>query len=254
STFIRFGKHTISWGQGRLYVPGNLMSDSAAGIALRVSFPTLLSGISLIALAQDKFFTTAGTPSYKEVAYGAITDLVVAGIRATVGVRYRGPGGIAPAESLRLLGSLKTTVFKTDLLCDFVFRENLGNPAWTVLGGFYREWEDIKLYGEYQYDGNGRDGLTEQKAGLAFGINNIFGSGADLGFKWLHSFFKDWGGFVTGITFSPWKYLKATIAVPVIYGTSGPYDILNDANVTTVSYIVTQRLSLVMLFKLSAPF
>lgn len=251
TAFLRLGKHTVSWGQGRLYVPGNLMSDSANGTTLRVSFPTVLSGISFLVLAQDSFFLNVSAPSYAELAYGTMADAVLADTRVSLGVRYRS-GGPAP-EGARIVLSVKRTLLGTDFLCDVVYRDRFGTPDWSVLGGFYREWEKIKVYGEYQYDGD-PNRIREQYIGLALGVSDLLGSGVDLGLKWLHTVSSGSGGLALGLTFTPAKYITATFAIPYIYGENGRYDILNDTNVTTESYTLTQKLSLVVLCKLQIPF
>lgn len=239
--FIRFGKHTIAWGQGRLYTPGNLMTGSENGTAFKVSFPTMLAGLSFVALAQNGYFANPAEPSMREFAYGALLDSVVGGVRASFGLRYRKP------EGYQALGSFKINVKGTDLLCDVVGRYNAERAmSGTTLAGFYREWKDLSFYGEWQYDYS--PSTTHHAVGAAAAYNNIAGSTVDIGAKWLHSFAPDSGAIALGVSWDPLKFVEATIALPVVYGTPGRYDILDE------DMPLTQRVSLVLLVKITTSF
>jgi hypothetical protein len=65
------------------------MDGSEDGTAFKVTFPTVLSGISFVALAQDSYFADdPGNPSVKKMAYGGLADAVIGRLRTTVGLRY----------------------------------------------------------------------------------------------------------------------------------------------------------------------
>jgi hypothetical protein len=239
--FIRFGKHTIAWGQGRLYTPGNLMAGSENGTAFKLSFPTVLSGLSFVALAQDSYFTNTSSPSIKEFAYGALADIVISGLRTSFGLRYREP------EGYQALGSFKIIVKGTDLLCDIVGRYGAeGEMSGTTLTGFYREWKDFSIYGEWLYTVT--TSTTSQAFGAAAAYNNIGGSSIDIGAKWLHSFDPNSGAIALGVSWDPFKFVEVSVALPYVYGTPGRYDIIDE------DMPLTQRVSLVLLVKISASF
>lgn len=239
--FIRFGKHEITWGQGRLFTPGNLMDGSENGTAFKVSFPTVLSGLSFVALAQNGYFADPTSPSIKEFAYGALADTVFGRLRASFGLRYRKP------EGYRALGSFKMNIVGTDLLCDAIGHYDAeGETSGTTLVGFYREWKDFSLYGEWQYDYSSTN--THHAVGVAAAYNNIANSTVDIGAKWLHSFDPASGAVALGVSWDPLKFVEATVALPVVYGTPGRYDILDE------DMLLTQRVSLVFLVKISTSF
>ena len=245
SVFIRAGNHTLAWGQGRLYTPGNLLADSAAGSALRVSFPTVLSGLSVVALARNGFFIDPANPSYREVAYAAMADAVFGTLRASFGARYRDAG--PNPEGLRALGSLKKTVSGTDVFSDVVMGGLDGFSSVVVLAGFYREWDRLKLYGEYQY-GTPESFADGHRVGLAVFVESFRGSIFDIGVKWLHSLDDRSGGAALAAKFQPAKYLSATVALPFVYGLPGRFDILDE------DHVLTQRVGIIALLKLSTPF
>jgi hypothetical protein len=245
AVFVRFGNHTMSWGQGRLYTPGDLMADSDEGTALRVSLPTVLSGLSVVALAKNAFFADPTAPSYREAAYAALTDAVFGSVRASFGLRYRGAG--KNPEGLRTLVSLKRSIFGTDVFTDAVVGVKDGSSSAVVLGGFFREWERLKLYGEYQF-GSPSSSDDGQRAGLALYLKRFCGTIFDVGVKWLHAFEERSGGAALAFHFRPLKHVSATFAVPVVYGVPGRFDILDE------DHVIVQRIGLIGLIKLTAPF
>ncbi len=216
TAFIRIGKHTMSWGQGRLFSPGNLMSGSEDGVAFRVSFPSVLSGLSFVSLLDENLIPSDSSLSSKDVAAGALLDTLIGSYYYSVGARYQ------RYEGLRILNSLKRVVYKTDLFTDLVFTydDNKEEYFFQTVAGFFREWADFKLYGEYCFDGKTYGG-DDHSIGIAVGYNNIFSSPVDFGLEWKHGFMDNSGKFLPGVSWSPWKFVKAYIAVPVNYGTSG---------------------------------
>lgn len=239
--FIRFGKHTIAWGQGYLYTPGNLMAGSEDGTAFRISLPTLLSGVSFVTLAQSGFFADPAAPSITEFAYGALADAVLGKLRTSLGIRYRKP------EGYRVLASLKTTVFSTDLFCDVVGHYDTEEAMGVItLFGFYRQWKDLTVYGEWQH--SYVESGTSDAVGVAVAYNNLANTTVDLGIKWLHTLQSVSGAVAIGFSWDPFNSVKTTIALPFIYGEEGRYDILNEG------MPLTQRISLVLLAKISTSF
>lgn len=239
--FIRFGKHTITWGQGRLYTPGNLMDGSENGSAFRISFPTLLSGVSLVALAQNGYFADPANPSVREFAYGALADAVFGNLRSSFGLRYQ------DAEGIRGLTALKMNILGTDVFCDAVGRYNaVEEVSATTLLGFFREWKKITAYGEWQYDRS--EDSSAHAVGAAVAYNNIGESSVDFGAKWYHAFDPRSGAVAVGVSWDPFKFVKATVMLPVVYGYPGKFDILDE------DMPLTQRVSLVLLAKISASF
>lgn len=243
TAFVRFGVQTIKWGHGRLYSPGDLMDGSEGGSSLKVTLPGLFSGITLATLAQKAFFSDPKKPSIREFAYGGLVDQTFGKLNASVGFRYRGEG--TDPEGLRLLGTLKTVIARTDLFTDVVYRkDDAGDIGTAVLVGFYRDWDKFRLYSEYQ--ASFADDEFAHAGGAAAIWKKAGGSPFDLGVKWMHSFEPDSGAVAPGISWKPFTYVTMNILVPVVYGYPGVYDILDE------DMLLTQRLSLVYLVKISA--
>ncbi len=215
NVFIRMGKHGMSWGQSRFFSGAtNLVADAAGGFALRASVPTLLDGIQAIALLQSGYFQSGLQASYKQICYALKADAVVFDTLLSLGGRYQ------VAEGYKALLSVKKVLFGVDLLTDVVVHYDLTAFHPKVVAGFFREWQDFKAYGEYQFDGSSGT-CTDQSMGLALGYNNVGGSPIDLGAKWMHAFIDNSGSVTVGATWSPWKFISAKVGLPVVYGAEG---------------------------------
>ncbi|MBN2874798.1 MAG: hypothetical protein JXM71_06865 [Spirochaetales bacterium] len=210
NVFIRMGTHSITWGQARLFEGvTNLMADAATDFSLRASLPTVLGGVSVIGLVNKD-----ATTSYTQVCYAAKADEVLWNTMLSVGARYQ------LDEGLNALLSVKKVLWGVDLLADTVIHYDDASFYPKVLAGFFKEWPDVKLYGEYYYDGSASIGL-DHVTGLACGFNNIAGTPLDLGLQWIHAFIDGSGSATAGLTWKPWKYITATLALPVAYGADG---------------------------------
>jgi len=215
NVFIRMGKHSITWGQGRLFEAiTNIMSDTVSGFALRASLPTLADGVSAIGLIKNGYFLSDKLASYKEICYAIKADQVLLDTMISLGGRYQ------VDEGLNAILSLKRTYFGIDLLADVVFFERSAVRYQRVLAGFFKEWTNFKVYGEYYYSG-AIAGNADHSTGLACGFNNVFGTPIDAGAQWIHAFVDGSGSVTAGITWVPWKFITATIALPVVYGDEG---------------------------------
>jgi len=234
--FIRFGQFTTTWGQGRLFTPGDLMDGSEAGSTLKITLPAVLSGVSGFVLAQDAFFADPGAAGYEELAYAGLAEVVWLGTNVGAGIRYQ------KQEGLRMLGSLKRVLAGTDFFGDLVYSiDSEGNAAWSGLAGFYRQWKKLLLYGEHDYDAG-------QRSALALRWSRVLDSGVDLGFKWLHSWSDGSGTVTPGVAFIPAPHLTVSAALPITYGAAGSeYVILNEDP-------AQRRIALVLLAALAISF
>ena len=212
--FFRVGRSEFSWGQGRIFTPGNLVSSSSEGISLRAGFPTILSGASLVAITDEE--SSPPSRCSPQIGLGAKADAVLGPVLTSAAAFYKlNEGG-------RILASLKTVVLGFDLFTDAIFHVDLGFFRFQCVAGFY--WEtperDVRIYGEYQYDGEtaGRDG---PHFALAVGLRRLFGSGIDGGLSWFHTLQDQSGSVLVGIRCKPFPLVAVDIGVPFAYGPDG---------------------------------
>ena len=210
--YFRIGKHRVKWGQGRIFTPGDLVEESDDGVTIRATLPTVLDGVSFVSFYDDSFIESEETIGSEKIAYGMIADKTLGNVNLSAGFRFR------KTEKLRTLNSFKTVLFGTDIFSDLVthFDQN-EKPLFEVLAGFFREWTDFKFYGEYCFDGSSEN-YEDHSIGLAAGYKNIFSTSLDFGIEWQHAFIDDSGSILPVLRWAPWKNVKASIGVPVIYG------------------------------------
>lgn len=215
SLFIRLGKHSLAWGQGRVFAPGNLMADSSTSYNLRLSLPGIIGSPSLVVLTDQ-------VTDWRQMVYATKLDFVLADTYLSPAVRY------TEIEGFSGLLSLKRAILQTDISLDLVGRTNAGLWSFTGLGGFFREWDEVILYGEYQVDWL-TSGILSHKATLALGLNNPGGVTFDCGLQVVH-YFDDNSGIITlGLTQVILPHLTLNLGIPVIYGAEGSAAVVANA-------------------------
>ncbi len=242
--FIRMGKHRVTWGQGRIYTPGDLMSASEDGATFRVSMPTLLDGVSFVSLLDESFIGEDESLSAYDLAYGVLADKIFGGIRLSAGTRWQRDLGFTS------LVSFKKVLWKTDLLSDFILHYNDDEIDFETLAGFFREWPQYKLYGEYYFNGR-TESCDDHNIGLAGTYKNIFSTPLDFGIEWLHAFMNDSGRLTTGVSWKPWKLVTASIGVPFFYGN---YENRYEEDDDDVNLLSERKLSFAFFLELSSSF
>ncbi|MBQ6673117.1 MAG: hypothetical protein IJM77_00630 [Spirochaetia bacterium] len=212
-SFFRLGKFYMTWGQGRIFRPANFMEDCEDGTSFRMTMPNVLDGVTLVSLYKRY----PGSPNDGKLHKGDVSlaghaDKTLGPINFSAAMLYN------QMDGQRYSGSVKTVILGTDLFADYVLnRSDEGDITHEALAGFYHEWENIKFYGEYYYDGRIEDDV-DHCVGLATDFDNLFGSPVGMGFKWLHSVTDNAGQFIGGFSISPWKHVKIRMAIPWQYG------------------------------------
>jgi len=211
--FFRFGKFYLTWGQGRLFRPGNFCEDYEDGTTMRFTFPTVLDGISLVTHYNRHGLSSSDNTLHKgDLDFLGHIDKTFGPVNFSLAAFYNYDTG------QRYLGSVKTNVLHTDLFGDYILnisdKKELSHQA---LVGFFREWTDAKLYGEYYYDGRIK-GDEDHCFGMATDFKHLFGSSVSFGLKWLHAVNNEAGQFIGGFSISPWKHVTIRAAVPWCYG------------------------------------
>lgn len=240
--FFRVGKYYMTWGQGRLFTPGNFTDDCDEGTSVRMTFPNFLDGVTAVGIYDRKNYNRDEKRIMKEdLILAALADKTFGRVNFSAGMRYReGEGG-------KILGSLKTVLFGTDFFSDNILNYRDGDYSYEALAGFFREWERSKVYGEYYYDGSVK-GDEDHCLGIAAVFKDIFGSPVDLGLKWLHSVYSESGQFISGLTISPWKHVDIRLAVPWEYGNKMLDEDFYD------EFPIKSKLAFVLLVELSSGF
>lgn len=209
--FWKLGKYEFTWGQGRIFNPGNFMSDSASLYTVQAAFPTWLSGVTAWMQFSDNQFSDPSVPLHASTVYAIKAEVVLWDT-------YFGLSGRSkPSEGMDLLFSAKKSIAGIDIHGDCVV--NL--PSFTTftgsfLAGFYKQWGDLHLYGEYEL----LDFMVPTHySGLALGYNNIGGSSIDPVVKWMHCWSDGSGTLNAGIKWDIMNHVKVETGISLVYGT-----------------------------------
>ena len=231
--YTRIGKHSFKWGQGRLYTPGNLMADSGNTYNIRMSMPTL-SGLTFVVL-------TNGATTYKKAVYAGKADFVFGNVMLSPALRFNWD------EGFNALLSYKQVIFGTDVFADVTANFGHEFESANAVAGFYKEWEDFILYGEYMatlYS----DGRITHNGGLALGLDNPFGAPFDLGAQVKHNFMDLSGTITLGLTQKIFPFVNMKIGVPIVYGSRDSSSVVNNSDPSK------RRISLVLALELKGGF
>lgn len=225
TALIRVGKHSFTWGQGRLYTPGNIVSDSGDGFALRISFPTMLSGVSVAALAQKSFFAEPKNPSIRELVYTAYADHIVGPLRIGAGARVQNAQKGTEIQAFDGLLSSKLLALGTDFFFDAILSTSKNNTSrFDGMAGFFREWGDVKAYGEFFVSVPYDDPASWiRRSGIATAWKRAFGSKVDIATKWLHDWKDSSGCIILGASLVPFSHVTIECGLPFFYGEQGTY-------------------------------
>lgn len=211
-SFFRLGKFYMTWGQGRLFRPANFMENAEDGTAFRMTMPNVLDGVSFVSLYKKRVVSDDKRLHKGDLSFAGHADKTFGPINLSFAMLYN------DLDGERYSGSFKTVILHTDLFADYVLnRSDEGDITHEALAGFYKEWTNVKFYGEYYYDGRIENDI-DHCIGLATDFDNLFGSPVGMGFKWLHSVTNEAGQFIGGFSISPWKHVKIRMAIPWQYG------------------------------------
>jgi len=223
--FLRIGKQSLEWGQGRLLGnPGNVVASVSDGVAVKTFVPLGSNGLTAVIYANDAIMTTTSSPS--EFGYAGLFETSIGD--AVVGVSGHWQKKSDLATVVYLKGSLLSvdSVVETRVNWDLVPTDpsspedpqvqtllNLfwegGSPKWTVLG-------------EYLFDSTVSNWMGHS-AGIAIARASFPVTGWKTGINWNHAFADASGQVLVGFEGPLVADLRIAFAMPIIYGESGSY-------------------------------
>ncbi len=265
SMFLRAGRQTITWGASHFFPYTNLPArlpdgflgdgnnddiDDEDSIALKMTVPFGLSGLTALVLARNGYFEDAEKPGFRELGYGGLLDLSFAGGEIVVGGFYQ--------QELRSRGyiSTKTTLWGIDL-----YAEVLGSASLEFASGGGLFWEGfgsrLIVMTEYLYNGETSDLKTAGSSlslpqghtyALRLGLRDFPFPKSKTGVEWKHNFSDRSGTVIPGITVDAFPHLALSLAVPLVYGPDTGYFVVENPDLRD------RGLALVLLATLSGSF
>jgi len=212
--FLRGGRQTIGWGNGRIFSVGDLMDNSATALSLKAFIPFGANGLTLVGLVPDPG-TGADLTTWSPDFEGAPRlDLVIGSFEFSEEATFQSD------EDPRW-----STMVKTSLLGGEVFGQVFG--TWDYGTGYRLStlesvfWQTpdrkISLYGEHYFDGV--DGYKQDHR-MAF-LAAFKVGGYTIATQWMHAFTDGSGSILPAVTFSPLEHLTITLGFPMSYGANG---------------------------------
>ena len=218
--FFRVGKQEITWGQGRLYNPGDFLLQAIDGISVKGFLPLGPNGLTLVGLGE-------GVLGPLPPAYDDLAELIAAAglfetslSRLTFGISayYR----IDPG--LRTGAYLKTPIAGVDVAVEGVLEwgpDPTAMDSAAVLASLFWEGgrQKWQLILEYLFDSFVPD-YQGHSIGLGVLARNWLPGGWKPGLRWVHSFADSSGQLLVGLDGPIAPYLRLTIGFPFRYGDS----------------------------------
>lgn len=252
---FRLGRQTGTWGQGKIFNPGNLIDGIQNGIAAKTSMAIGSVNITALAIKNDsEYGITSGTSTASSLA--SLGDAVLAEYSAdafSVGVS----GFYNLAVGGKVDAYVKTSFLGTDLFVE-ALGEHGTHLEQTVTGvaGFYREFgEDtkwLKLETEWLVSGRGNTGtfasvssenlgFSDQSLGVAASTEALSSISLKPSVAWLQSFADGSGQVIVGFDSTALPHIDVLMALTRVYGASGSRYIANNADSQSRTWSLTLK-------------
>jgi hypothetical protein len=240
---IRLGRQSATWGQGRLFNPGNLVQGIAGGMAVKVSTALGPVAFTAVGIKNDGLYRvdTANTLVALGIASVAAagladysTDWFSSGVSGFYHVNVGGKGD----------AYFKTSFWGADLFVEGLGEAGIdGATSFSGVAGIYREFGDkskwLKLQLEGLLSGRGNDGtfstvvhhgndFTDWTLGVAATTDALSFLSTRPSVLWLHSFADNSGQAVLGFVNSALPHLDLTFGLARVYGGSDSRYVTNN--------------------------
>jgi hypothetical protein len=262
--FFRVGKQDMTWGQGRLYNPGDFVSEAIDGISIKGFIPLGTNGLTLAAIGEGVLGPSPPDYSsvYDLIAGAALFETSLSSLTLGLSGYYRTTPGLRTGAYLRMPVAgidvaLEGVANWGPYVDGFDSAQVLASLFWD--GGRDR-WQVIL---EYLFDSSVPD-WRGHSLGLGAVVRDWLPNGWKPGVRWLHSFADNSGQVVVGIEGPVAPYLRLVVALPFRYGVANPYyegvvtdELPNDETLERVQETgLLEKLggSMVVLLKLSLDF
>lgn len=206
---FRAGRQSLSWGQGRLFNPADLVEDVDESLSIKMFAPVFGNGLTLIGWANAANVANATRPTWREFVYAAQYSGNLGPLGWGLAARVR-RGAEAIWAEREASGFLRSVVAGAD-----VYTELLWNSGeWEPLFGLYKELSDPRVRASLE--------ATSRQVGAAVKVS--VGS-VHPGLRWVQYLADHSGEAVVGVEWEVDNLTKVTWGVPLVYGgtTSAAY-------------------------------
>ena len=221
--YFRVGKQEMTWGQGRLFNPGNFVAGAIDGISLKGFVPIGVNGLTAVAIGEGVLGNAAPdyTNVYELLALAGLFETRLSALTLGLSGYYRSAPGLRTGAYLKVpIGGIDTALegvlnWEPDLR---------GVQSGTVLTSLFWEggrsrWQIIL---EYLFD-TAVAGYRGHSVGLGAVARSWLPKGWRPGVRWLHSFADSSGQVLLGIDGPVAPNLRLTVGLPLRYGAKEAY-------------------------------
>ena len=240
---FRLGRQTATWGQGRLFNPGNLVEGIGNGMAVKLSTAIGPVAVTGVAIKNDSLYKINAQDPKESLGLSSL------GTAALVEMNTEWfSTGVSGFYHLNI-GAKTDTYVKTSFWGSDFFAEALAEwiPAdrtsWTGVLGFYREFgpkpQWLKLQAEALVSGRGDQGSFSTVAaapqvfddwtlGLAATTELLSFLSTKPSVLWLHSLKDHSGQVIFGVVNTSLPHIELTMGIARVYGGPTSRYILNN--------------------------
>jgi len=228
--FFRVGKQEMTWGQGRLFNPGNFVSDAIDGISVKGFLPLGMNGLTLVAIGEGVLGPSPPdyTSVYDLITGAALFETSLSSLTLGLSGYYRSLPGLRTGAYFKLpIGPIDAALegvvnwgpyvagFESAEVLTSLFWEG-GNPRWQIIL-------------EYLFD-TAVPAYRGHSLGLGAVVRDWLPKGWKPGLRWIHSFADHSGQVVLGLEGQLAPYLQLVVGFPFRYGVDGAYyeDVLTE--------------------------
>jgi len=228
SAMFRVGKYAVTWGQGKLFNPGNLVSSTSEAVNLRAFAPVGPFTLTGLIIGNKSFFATASKPKAEELGYASNIEFKAGPVSGGLSVYHQLIAGSTSDLMLR------TGFWGFDFYGEALAHHYVGSSwAPSYMLGMDREFDlgfKVQAVAEYWCEGR-QEAPFRRHVGLALATGALeSGLALKLSAKWLHSITDGSGQVVVGLTSEPLPKVKFALGVPWTYGAASSYYVTNNSD------------------------
>ncbi|MBQ5781005.1 MAG: hypothetical protein IIW10_03550 [Spirochaetaceae bacterium] len=212
---VSVGQFPMSWGEGKLFNPANLISGVDSSVNLKISFPLALNGINLIAYGRIR--NRESLYSLENFNFAGNFDKVFGKVKFSLGGKYNSKAGINTYFSAK-------AVFQhiepyVDFRYDFF---NVGTDefysSFKVLGGLIFLVDNFSMVTEYFYDGSDKNIKNDHNFGVTLAYRRIADLPLHIYINAQHTLFDNTGGAMLALTYTGFKDFDFRFGIPFLWG------------------------------------
>ncbi len=254
----RIGRQSATWGQGRIFNPGNLLEGIGDGMAVKVSTALGPVALTTVAVKNDSEYRVATANSKEALGISSVATAALAEYSSdwyTVGL-----SGFYHIN----VGEKVDAYIKSSFLGTDFFLEGLGErgtaeqKSYTGVAGVYREFGEqqkwLKLQVEWLVSGRQNDGSFSKVVDHPLSFDDqTFGLGATTellsefqtkpSILWLQTLTDNSGQVSFGLVNSTLPHLDLTLGINRVYGEPGSRYIANNPDSTGRVWSLTFKAS-----------